>query len=139
KDSDNPRRGALSFWDVIPKIQGDSLAVDIMTPHQGHYYQNDAKKGPTPHDSGQPIPISFLTVPPGTGCVFHMVCDQTDLERIARELANASRWKELMEAAFSHAFDWLGFGAKTAVGYGAMETRDMAKKRHVAQQALEEE
>ena len=26
-----------------------------------------------------------------------------------------------MEAAFEHAFAWLGFGAKTAVGYGAME------------------
>ncbi|MCL6546970.1 MAG: hypothetical protein K6T61_17290 [Bryobacteraceae bacterium] len=29
-----------------------------------------------------------------------------------------------MEAAFRHAFQWLGFGAKTAVGYGAMRPKD---------------
>jgi acyl-CoA-binding protein len=27
----------------------------------------------------------------------------------------------LLQAAFQHAFTWLGFGAKTAVGYGVME------------------
>jgi CRISPR-associated protein Cmr6 len=32
-----------------------------------------------------------------------------------------THWKTLLEAAFKHAFTWLGFGAKTAVGYGAME------------------
>ena len=32
-------RGTLSFWDALPQIPGDSLAVDIMTPHQSHYYQ----------------------------------------------------------------------------------------------------
>ncbi len=60
-------RGALAFWDVIPQIRGDSLMVEIMTPHQSHYYQQkrDRKAGDsaTPHDSGQPNPISFLTVP----------------------------------------------------------------------------
>jgi hypothetical protein len=28
-------RGALSFWDVIPQIEGERLAVEVMTPHQG--------------------------------------------------------------------------------------------------------
>ena len=34
----------------------------------------------------------------------------------------------MIEAAFVHAFDWLGFGAKTAVGYGAMQ-RDAEQER----------
>ena len=32
-------RSALEFWDVIPQIAGDKLAVEIMTPHHSHYYQ----------------------------------------------------------------------------------------------------
>lgn len=118
-------RGALIFWDVIPQIKGDSLMVEIMTPHQGHYYQGKATMGSiSPHESGQPTPISFLTVPPGSGFVFHVQCNLTHLRRVAPDLAKddsatgTPRWKTLLEAAFAHAFDWLGFGAKTAVGYG---------------------
>ncbi|GAB4180386.1 MAG: hypothetical protein OHK0018_14520 [Erythrobacter tepidarius] len=126
-------RGALTFWDVIPQIKGDHLAVEIMTPHQGHYYQQkqDPKTGhsTTPHDSGQPVPISFLTVPPGSGFAFHVVCDTAHLRRLAPEMAEAGNdgapvWKTLLTAAFEHAFAWLGFGAKTAVGYGSMEKKD---------------
>ena len=32
----------------------------------------------------------------------------------------------MIGVAFEHAFKWLGFGAKTAVGYGAMEKYDKA-------------
>ena len=133
-------RGVLSFWDVIPQIQGDSLAVEIMTPHQGHYYQqkSDRKTGDSvsPHESGSPNPISFLTVPPGSGFAFHVVCDVCRLRRLAPELAQDDQWKRLLTAAFEHAFDWLGFGAKTAVGYGAMQ-RDR-KAEAARQDALEE-
>jgi CRISPR-associated protein Cmr6 len=109
-------RGALCFWDVIPEIQGDSLLVEIMTPHYADYYQ----QGVPPHDSGEPKPISFLTVPPGSRFLFHVTCDTLHLERTAADLAKDGHWKQLIEAAFEHAFRWLGFGAKTAVGYGAM-------------------
>ncbi len=120
EDSNNAQRGALVFWDVIPQIKGDSLMVEIMTPHQGHYYQQKEAAGSiSPHNSGQPIPISYLTVPPGSGFAFHVVCDLTFLGRIAPALTES--WKALLTAAFEHAFQWLGFGAKTAVGYGAMQ------------------
>lgn len=111
------QRGALIFWDVIPQIEGDSLMVEIMTPHQSHYYQN----GATPHESGSPNPISFLTVPPRSRFVFHVQCDTGFLGRIAPELSSGQRWEALLRVAFEHAFQWLGFGAKTAVGYGAMK------------------
>lgn len=127
-------RGALTFWDVIPQIKGDSLMVEIMTPHQSHYYQPPKKEqlaggSTTPHDSGKPIPNSFLTVPPGSGFAFHVTCDLAHLSRLAPDLAANGRWQTLLTAAFEHAFQWLGFGAKTAVGYGAMESEAQRQQR----------
>lgn len=121
-------RGVLTFWDVIPQIAGNSLMVEIMTPHQTHYYQQpDRPSGgsTSPHDSGQPNPISFLTIPPGSTFVFHVICDAERLKRIApslfQEENGTARWQNLLHTAFIHAFSWVGFGAKTAVGYGAMK------------------
>jgi CRISPR-associated protein Cmr6 len=108
-------RGALSFWDVFPQIDGERLMVEVMTPHQGHYYQG----GVTPHDSGSPNPITFLTVPPKSRFTFFVLCDRAHLRRLAPPVAEGERWKALVETAFTHAFEWLGFGAKTSVGYGA--------------------
>ncbi|MDO8275698.1 MAG: type III-B CRISPR module RAMP protein Cmr6 [Serpentinimonas sp.] len=121
-------RGVLSFWDVIPQIEGSSLMVDIMTPHQSHYYQQKPAAGSTnPHDSGAPNPIGFLTVPPKSQFAFHVVCDCPRLERLAPDLAANERWKALLTQAFEHAFTWLGFGAKTAVGYGALSRNTQAE------------
>ena len=132
RDSDHVR-GALSFWDALPQIPGDHLAVDIMTPHQSHYYQQktDRKSGDsaTPHDSGQPNPISFLTLPPSTRFAFYVQCDLAHLQRLAPDLAHDQRWQTLLTKAFEHAFEWLGFGAKTAVGYGAMQVDERARSQ----------
>lgn len=135
-------RGALSFWDALPQIPGDSLSVDIMTPHQSHYYQqkNERKSGSSisPHDSGAPNPISFLTLPPGTHFTFHVRCDMAHLEWLAPDLAHNQRWQTLLTAAFEHAFEWLGFGAKTAVGYGAMQSQAQVERaRERARQQAE--
>lgn len=139
-DGENHLRGVLSFWDVIPQIEANSLMVEIMTPHQSHYYQQKDTAGSTsPHDSGSPNPISFLTVPPKSAFAFHVVCDSARLAHLAPDLAHNARWKVLLTEAFEHAFAWLGFGAKTSVGYGAMESAairqqklDEAKKREDA-------
>ncbi|GIX21711.1 MAG: hypothetical protein KatS3mg121_0494 [Gammaproteobacteria bacterium] len=114
-------RGTLRFWDVIPQIAGNRLQVDVMTPHQSDYYaQKGGKNHPTPpHDAGYPIPIFFLTVPPGSKFIFHVICDIDRLERWEPGLPGDT-WQKLLKAAFEHAFKWLGFGAKTAVGYGSM-------------------
>ncbi len=145
-------RGALAFWDVIPQIEGNSLMVDVMTPHQSHYYQQkrDARSGDSisPHDSGQPTPISFLTVPPGSRFAFHVVCDTAHLARLMRDrpedapdlLAEGeTHWRTLLTHAFEHAFAWLGFGAKTAVGYGAMHRDTEAEARAEKLRAEREE
>ena len=72
-------------------------------------------------------------MPPGSDFVFHVRCDPRRLSRCAPELATDDRWRTLLKAAFELAFEWLGFGAKTAVGYGAMEidprVKEAAKKK----------
>ena len=127
-------RGVLSFWDVIPQLAGDRLHVEIMTPHQTHYYQH----GQSPHESGQPNPICFLAVPPRSGFTFHVAADLLRLRRLAPELGAEERWKALLQAAFAHAFDWLGFGAKTAVGFGAMARDREAEEREARERAEQE-
>ena len=109
---EDAKRGALDFWDVFPKPFGDKLVVEIMTPHFGSYYQGKS----TPHDSGAPIPVSFLAVPPKSDFDFHVVCHPTRLPESLQ-----STWRDLLQQAFDHAFEWVGFGAKTSVGYGAMK------------------
>ncbi|MFZ4703782.1 MAG: type III-B CRISPR module RAMP protein Cmr6 [Candidatus Methylumidiphilus sp.] len=94
--------GSLSFWDVLPKT--DKLAVEIMTPHYGDYYQGKS----TPHDAGQPTPIPFLVVPAGSEFMFHVSFE----DRPAIPDSIRQHWKKLLQAVFEHAFDWLGFGAK---------------------------
>ena len=124
KDGTDHQRGALVFWDVIPQVKGNALQVEVMTAHQTHYYQ----KGESPHESGQPNPINFLTVPPGSGFAFFVQCDRPFLQKLSPELAENELWKTLVQAAFEHAFDWLGFGAKTAVGYGAMTDKPVVEQ-----------
>ena len=111
---DQRRRGTLSFWDVFPEPPGTpgKLCVEIMTPHQGEYYQGKQ----SPHDAGQPTPIHFLALPPLSKLRFVVTHEPAYMPADLRTAA----WRRGLDAGFARAFDWLGFGAKTAVGYGAM-------------------
>jgi CRISPR type III-B/RAMP module RAMP protein Cmr6 len=83
------------------------LEVDVMTPHYADYYGS----GDVPGDWLSPVPIPFLAVAAGTAFQFGIVPRTTDgkehLETVAEWLTNA--------------LQWLGAGAKTAVGYGRFE------------------
>ncbi|ABM61416.1 type III-B CRISPR module RAMP protein Cmr6 [Halorhodospira halophila] len=133
------RRGALNFWDVFPEPgRGQDLAWEVMTPHQGSYYQ-DATGQTAPHDNGAPVPIYFLGIPAGSGFRFHIQCNRALLRQTgptllepAGEDGDRARWQVLLETLFAHAFEWLGFGAKTAVGYGALSI-DEKTRRHEAE------
>lgn len=127
---EDAKRGALDFWDVFPKPHGDKLVVEIMTPHYSKYY--DPKKGESPHDAGQPVPVSFLAVPAKSEFDFFVVCQPQRLPEHLR-----ATWRSLLGKAFAHAFDWVGFGAKTAVGYGAMQETLESKKQAEALQHAE--
>lgn len=110
-------QGACVFWDVYPRLvdhqgRGELFKLEILTPHHSAYYQHAA----APADCEQPLPNPFLTVAPGCRFIFNVSCEPTKLPPTLRE-----KWRGLLETAFDHTFAWLGFGAKTAVGYGQMQ------------------
>ena len=104
-------RGALTCWDVFPQPANNHLVVDILNPHHKDYYEGST----TPHDAEDPTPVFFLTLPPGSRFTFYVQCDITRLPALLHQT-----WHDLLSVAFQHAFTWLGFGAKTAVGYGQL-------------------
>ncbi len=139
EDGNDAHRGALTFWDVIPQIKGDQLSVEIMTPHYGHYYQAPKNEQQSPHDCGEPNPISFLTIPPGSGFTFYVQCNLDLLKNQKPDLAEGEQWKVLLEQAFEYAFTWLGFGAKTSVGYGAMKEDEAKRDERIKREREKEE
>ena len=120
---EDAKRGALDFWDVFPNPAGGKLVVEIMTPHFSKYYQGEE----TPHDSGAPVPVCFLAVPAQSQFDFHVVCQPN---RLPSELQD--QWRDLLDRAFAHAFEWVGFGAKTSVGYGAMAAANAQRPRSLS-------
>ncbi len=102
----NPKRGQLVILDVYPKSIRE-LKIDIMNPHYQNYYSGKNKQ---PVETESPTPIKFLTVPEGTEFVFNFAfislekgdkCDENELNDI-----------------IDTAFETVGFGGKTSVGYG---------------------
>jgi len=120
-------QGGLRFWDVYP--QSKHLAMDILTPHHGGYFQGKN----TPHDSEQPVPNFFLTIPSGSEFHFYSTCETASLPDALQE-----NWYVLLQSAFKYAFDWLGFGAKTAVGYGQMHSNVDAEQALAQEKRLAE-
>ncbi|WP_290652120.1 type III-B CRISPR module RAMP protein Cmr6 [Aquisalimonas sp.] len=133
-------RGALIFWDVLPVLPKDAaLQWEVMTPHHGPYYK-DASGGTAPHDNGAPVPINFLTVPARSGFRFHVQCDQALLRERAAHLLEGEAWQAVLRELFVHAFEWLGFGAKTSVGYGEMSVdTDTLERERAAREAQRRE
>lgn len=114
--------GKVIFFDALP-IAPVRLSTDIMTPHMGDWYAKggeiqdvtrDADK--VPADWHSPNPIYFLSAKEP---VFLVSIAPRD-EVVAQEVDLA----EVMQCV-EDAFEWLGAGAKTAVGYGQFE-RDEA-------------
>lgn len=133
------RRGALRFWDVFPVLpEGVGLQWEIITPHHGHYLGDSSGQTP-PHDNAAPTPIHFLTLPVGSAFQFTVQCDQTLLQEAYPDLLDGERWKTLLEEIFIHAFDWVGFGAKTRVGYGSMEVDEKSRDREEERRRQREE
>ncbi len=123
-------QGCVQFWGAYPQCK--NMAIDILTPHHGGYFKGDN----APHDSEQPIPNLFLTLPPNTE--FDFYC-QAETARLPESISE--EWKTLLQVAFTYAFDWMGFGAKTAVGYGQMQvnTRSITNYENLLQNLQKQE
>lgn len=112
EDQENATRGALIFWDGFPKC--NRMTVEVMTPHQSDYYQGKS----SPHDQGTPTPIQFLAVPADTPMNLIIQCDTTRLKQQDYD------WQRKVIDIIKYASKWLGFGAKTSVGYGSFEIEE---------------
>ncbi|MBU0500421.1 MAG: type III-B CRISPR module RAMP protein Cmr6 [Gammaproteobacteria bacterium] len=119
--------GGFIFFDALP-VEPVTLKADVMTPHMGKWYEkggeinsvNEAER--IPADWHDPVPVCFLVA-----------------DRPIFLFAIAPRTKvaigELDEVmnALGQALEWLGAGAKTAVGYGVME-RNQKTEGEITQQ-----
>ena len=126
--TEQPQVGEVVFLDAIP-LSSVPLKAEVMTPHYGKYYQ----EGITPGDWISPVPIPFLAVKEGATFHFAIVprrhpCLKTQGESEKSsdlpvgELREDGRCRdcETVLGWLKDALEWIGAGAKTAVGYGRM-------------------
>jgi len=115
------KAGEYIFFDALP-VKTPELTADVMTPHMGKWYENGNAGTHTyenaPGDWHAPVPVLFLAVKR-----IHLVFgiaprhefDTDELEEL---------WTALEEA-----LQWIGAGAKTAVGYGHFVVDDFENSK----------
>lgn len=99
-------KGQLIFLDAYP-VGNVQLKVDIMNPHYTDYYDGTNKQ---PVETESPKPIKFLTVKEGTEFIFNCAFMPLKPEEKCDE--------QEIKAMFKTAFETVGFGGKTSIGYG---------------------
>ncbi len=104
----NAAAGNVVFVEAWP-VNLRQIQLDIVNTHYPHYYQGNDPPG----DWDQPQPVYFPAVPAGTEFLFGVAPRHPAVPQQHVELAR--QW--LIEA-LAH----LGVGAKTASGYGRMDT-----------------
>ena len=114
--------GGLIFHDAIP-TKSPTVALDIMTPHMGDWYEKGGTGKPAndhkilPADWHNPVPVSFLVTREAS--FLFAVSPRTG--------AMAGEMDDVMQQ-LGLALEWLGAGSKTSVGYGAMSRDEKAEK-----------
>lgn len=109
-ESDEPMlQGCVLFHDALwRRCKNDPerpLAPDVLTVHQSQYYRTQGQHWPNDYDS--PIPVSFLTVRPGT--------------KFLLAVSGANGWGELAMRFLLEALELWGIGGKTTSGYGRIK------------------
>lgn len=114
------KRGQLVFLDAYPAAIPE-LAVDIMNPHFKSYYNGTNKQ---PVETESPEPIKFMTVKKDVGFTFR--CYFLPLGEGKKE-SEKNDISEEVNAIFKTAFETVGFGGKTSIGYGRFKLIKMIK------------
>ena len=104
KHEDKAAAGKLIVFDALP-MSPVTLMPEVMTPHDGGWRINDKV---SPSDWVSPTPIPFLAVAPGASFQF----------AFALRAGAAEGDLELAFQYLEDALEWIGAGAKTAVGFG---------------------
>lgn len=122
KQQKDNQAGGLIFFDALP-VSNVRLGIDVMTPHMGDWYAQGNKIADTRKDSNKipadwhdPVPVKYLVVKEAK-FLFSVAPRHNEC---AKELGK-------IMSALNDALDWLGAGAKTAVGYGRMVREEETK------------
>jgi len=111
-------RGQLVFLDAFP-ASTPNIKTDIMNPHLGAYYSGN--QGPL--ETENPIPVKFLAVAETTEFIFRCFASPLPEQGQGAQVIDVIRPfdcndEQSIIAMFTRAFDQLGFGGKTSIGYG---------------------
>ncbi|CBS89283.1 type III-B CRISPR module RAMP protein Cmr6 [Azospirillum lipoferum] len=110
--------GCVRFFDAFPS-EWPRFTVDIVNGHHGDWYERQARAlagdrtaqreiASGPAETEDPVPAQFLVL--GDGVTFRFpLLTPPDIVADVR-------------AVLKDGLDWLGLGAKTAIGYGAFRT-----------------
>lgn len=110
QDAKSRSRGRLMFFDAYPE-KIPVLKMDILNPHFSNYYSGKNKQ---PLESETPIPVSFLVVKEETPFTFNCAFIPLQDEKCSTDE---------ITAMFKTAFEEVGFGGKTAIGYGRFKSK----------------
>lgn len=125
KNSKSNSVGSVIFLDAIP-IRPIQLKGDVMTPHYAPYYQ----KSDPPADWHSPIPIPFLVVATGQEFLFSIMPRKSMKVQDVKDCSRAKHW-------LVQALEYIGAGAKTAVGYGRFKQFEPEQPKSIALEWLE--
>ena len=134
-----PQLGALIVFDALPTAPVE-LVTEILTRHDGGWRLKGTKgeNGSmlSPGDWHDPLPVPYLAVE--EGATFRFAIGAT---RIARKSSDS----DISDVALGYqlltdALDWIGVGAKTAVGLGRFKAPDaVAREMEAADRAVQQE
>lgn len=119
---DKASAGSLLFFDALP-VGAVAMGCDVMTPHMGKWYEKgdaisaDNFGQTAPADWHSPVPVPFLVIRKGVKFQWAIA------PRPSGDSATAARRQEAARRALQElksALEWVGAGAKTAVGYGRL-------------------
>ena len=113
------RAGRVTFWDAIPE-SNLRLELDVINPHYPRYYQDSTGRTP-PSNWQSPVPIHFLTIPPGARLIT-AIAPLVPGEEASGAIDRATRW-------LTGGLLQLGAGAKTASGYGWIDAYPIQPSR----------
>lgn len=114
------RAGRFTLLDLIP-LKAPTLAVEVMTPHYGPYYQGKEAPG----DWHDPVPITYLAVEADNSWQTAIIPGTTSTRTITPEE------RDQLSHHLILALESFGAGAKTATGYGRFQRdTDAEEKLH---------
>ena len=124
------QRGMIHFFDALP--EGDvQFQKDIMNPHYPAYYKDNSKT--PPNDCQNPIPIPFLTIEEAA-FNFPLIAKPLPVKE-GEQRPDPESVLNTVQGWLEEALQWLGIGAKTAVGYGYFMIPDALNNQQPGEEA----